>query len=326
MAIIGILAGLLLPAISKATPRARQIVCASNLRQIGIAMHTFAHDHLNRFPQNVPISEGGALEFNRQSPGFGGLYLVNPQAFRAISNELASPHVLICPSGPQTKAQSFARVGFTNLSYFVHLSTSLDQPQSILSGDNNLVLVNARPTNSVGTTGPGMGSEYGWSADRHSNRGNVLLADGSVEQRGSLPAQVRVGRPSTSTTVSPVVQPSLQPSADRSPGVSDRNPAGPADPRGRSGLNASLSPGLASAGAEPPATPPLSPSSTNLALAQAPIQEQQASPEGERRATKTGSEEESAIPWWIWLLLLLALLLGLEIRRRLRSRETSRDG
>jgi prepilin-type N-terminal cleavage/methylation domain-containing protein/prepilin-type processing-associated H-X9-DG protein len=50
LAIIGILAGLLLPALGNAREKGRRMACSSNLHQIGIALLSYAGDHQNHVP------------------------------------------------------------------------------------------------------------------------------------------------------------------------------------------------------------------------------------------------------------------------------------
>lgn len=50
IAIIGILAGLLLPTLARAKSKARNAVCTSNLRQLGIATRLYSEDNSGRLP------------------------------------------------------------------------------------------------------------------------------------------------------------------------------------------------------------------------------------------------------------------------------------
>ena len=66
IAVIGILAAFLTPAIQKAREKARRTGCASNLRQIGLAMHLYASDNDERFP----ASSGTATDLGALFPNY----------------------------------------------------------------------------------------------------------------------------------------------------------------------------------------------------------------------------------------------------------------
>jgi prepilin-type N-terminal cleavage/methylation domain-containing protein/prepilin-type processing-associated H-X9-DG protein len=50
IALIGILAAILLPALARAREQARRVSCASNLSQLGIVFHMFADEHEGKLP------------------------------------------------------------------------------------------------------------------------------------------------------------------------------------------------------------------------------------------------------------------------------------
>ncbi len=63
VAIIALLVSILLPALGKAREKAREVVCASNFRQWGIAINAYSNDNNGKIPASVRLGGkfGGAL-------------------------------------------------------------------------------------------------------------------------------------------------------------------------------------------------------------------------------------------------------------------------
>ncbi len=186
VAIIAILAALLLPAIVRASAKARQTWCGSNLRQVGLAMEMFAHNHNDLFPQEVSTNDGGALEFNPGSPSYGGGLIRNPAAFRSLALDAGSYKIFQCPAAKQRPASNYLSLDLGNVSYFVNAGAKMGEPDSALAGDDNFL----RPATRIGadlaradTNGP---LTLAWTGARHTVGGNVLFSDGHVEARRTL--------------------------------------------------------------------------------------------------------------------------------------------
>ncbi len=88
LAIIGILAGLLLPAVSKAKEAGRATACLSNLRQIGIALQLYVQDNNNR----LPVMRDKSFDTNAVPTN------TLPGVDVVLSNHVGSVKILRCPS------------------------------------------------------------------------------------------------------------------------------------------------------------------------------------------------------------------------------------
>jgi prepilin-type N-terminal cleavage/methylation domain-containing protein/prepilin-type processing-associated H-X9-DG protein len=101
VAIIGILAGLLLPALSRARARARGVACLNQQRQLGLALLLYADDHRSELPR----SQHSAAAFGSLPWGYALLpYL----SLGAPTNRAAVRHgVFRCPADQRTNGWSY---------------------------------------------------------------------------------------------------------------------------------------------------------------------------------------------------------------------------
>ena len=142
IAILALLLAILSPALIETRHRARRIACAANLRQVGVAIHLYAHD----FDDSIPFGPAG-----RPVTG-SNFYTVTGDVTSLLSLEDGAPVglglllkdylsrqplVLFCPGAdqPSEAKEQLARVGSAQAQsdyYYRHASVALltGKPQS----------------------------------------------------------------------------------------------------------------------------------------------------------------------------------------------------
>jgi prepilin-type N-terminal cleavage/methylation domain-containing protein/prepilin-type processing-associated H-X9-DG protein len=172
IAVVVLLAGLILPRMTRTHCRPQRINCVSNLKQVGLAARMWANDNGGMFSWQVSTSTNGTLELvNGPS--------VSPH-FLSMSNEMNTPRILACPKDVnRVKAMSWSEFDDKHLSYFVGLDADETRPQSILSGDRNIT-GGVRVTNTVFQFTSN--SVVGFTRELHNQQGNLAFGDGSAMQ------------------------------------------------------------------------------------------------------------------------------------------------
>lgn len=89
IAIIGILASMLLPALKKARDKSKQILCVSNMKQIGLGIGLYVNDFNSSLPVSYPCNSNG-------SPRTWIRYMFEQEYLKAPKASYNS--IAICPS------------------------------------------------------------------------------------------------------------------------------------------------------------------------------------------------------------------------------------
>jgi hypothetical protein len=173
--VLAVVAALLLPALA-AAKRGGGPNCVSNLKEISLAFTMWAGDHGDKFPMQVSVTNGGAMELAVAGYVAG--------IFRVTTNELTMPKILVCPEDANRHYATNFTTDFNNqkISYFVGLDAEKKYPQMILSGDDNLAVngVRVRP----GILNLWTNASVGWTKERigkFHGPGNIVLVDGSAQ-------------------------------------------------------------------------------------------------------------------------------------------------
>ena len=185
-----LLLGFLLPAMTKQRGSSNRINCVSNLKQIGLAFRMWSNDKGDKFPMHN--TNGGTMEFCLTGEVW--------RHFSIISNELNTPKMLVCATDTaRQRVSNFAQ--FTNnshLSYFVGLDAEETMPQTILTGDRNIISPTVKPVK--GVLSISTNNRVEWTKAMHNQAGNVGLADGSASQATSAQLNKQFQAAAISTT------------------------------------------------------------------------------------------------------------------------------
>jgi prepilin-type processing-associated H-X9-DG protein len=159
-----------------AKARAQQVNCINNLKQINLSLRIWAGDHNNEYL--MLYSTNGSLP---EWPATTNIAVY----FQAMSNELITPKILICPADHEHIPATNWTTDFNNshISYFLNPDASEAYPQEIMSGDDNLA-INDVPVKS-GWLLLSSNTPVSWTATRHIHVGNIAFADGSVAEESS---------------------------------------------------------------------------------------------------------------------------------------------
>lgn len=171
IAIIAILAAILFPVFESAREKARQTTCASNLRQIGLAMIQYVQDYDDTY---IAGSYHGTT--------LVGTTQVN--ILEMVTPYLKVPNVFACPSNPVSQyAMNYATNAYGKASYIVNAQLfegtyAAPHPMSFIQKPANKIMITETTAYAYGSTVNGAGDtdegNFYWSQTPAQSSTNYL--------------------------------------------------------------------------------------------------------------------------------------------------------
>jgi type II secretory pathway pseudopilin PulG len=184
MVAVTLLAALALPVLAASTANSQSAQCLNNLRQMGRAVQMWGSEHVDEPPWQTFVSQGGLRTTTGSRPGNAWF------EYSYLSNELATPRVLACPSdsgvivAPDFSAYRSSSFRANANSYFINLHTTSAYPSGLLFGDRNVRAVPGfgcyLQINNIHGLEPSDPNSL-WTNAVHSVQGNIVRMDGSIE-------------------------------------------------------------------------------------------------------------------------------------------------
>ncbi|MDR3377280.1 MAG: prepilin-type N-terminal cleavage/methylation domain-containing protein [Verrucomicrobiae bacterium] len=185
LGILFLLAAMLMP-VSNRRVKAIMPQCLSHLKQIELGLQMYMDDNHGKSPAQLSMTNGFTLDWINRGKVFPHFQKLSPYLSR-------NPGLLICPADVEKQAATnFETLNDSNISYFLNLDVSTNQPErALVAGDRNLEALNqpVRPGLFELTT-----NVYGrmrWADSLHKRRGCLVFEDGHAAVNINLNAVIQ---------------------------------------------------------------------------------------------------------------------------------------
>jgi prepilin-type N-terminal cleavage/methylation domain-containing protein len=184
--VISLLVFLFLPTLGQSKRHTTDVKCRNNLNNVALAYRIWSTDGGDSFPFHISTNNGGTLELTNNVA----------DQFRALSNELSTPKILLCPRDylRLKEATNWSSLAPQNISFFAGIDSHEMYPSSILAGDTGFTVNGSQPKSGLFFLTNSDRIVYPQRLHTKKNTVNIALGDGSTSTIGPRDLPQLVGK------------------------------------------------------------------------------------------------------------------------------------